>query len=172
MQKISTCLWYDTEAEEAANFYTSIFKNSRILRTLYTDASFSESAAAAGVPNEEVAKEGSVLTVEFELDGRPFMALNGGPIFKFNESVSLVVNCTSQDEVDYYWNALLADGGQESMCGWLKDKYGLSWQITPTRLIDLINDPDREKAHRAYHAMLSMRKIDIQRIEDAAANKK
>jgi predicted 3-demethylubiquinone-9 3-methyltransferase (glyoxalase superfamily) len=159
MQKITTCLWFDNQVEEAVNFYASVFKNSKIGRILRYD---SASAEASGQP------EGSILTIEFELMGREFIALNGGPIFKFNESVSLVVNCDSQEEVDYYWNALTANGGVESQCGWLKDKYGLSWQITPTRLVDLINDKDTAKAHRAMQAMLEMRKIDIQTIEDAA----
>ena len=145
MQKIGTCLWYDNNAEEAVNFYTSIFKNSKIGRVLRYD---SASAAASGQP------EGTILTIEFELEGQEYTALNGGPIFKFNESVSLIVNCKSQEEVDYYWNALTANGGQESQCGWLKDKFGLSWQITPTRLVELINDKDAVKAHRAMQAML------------------
>jgi predicted 3-demethylubiquinone-9 3-methyltransferase (glyoxalase superfamily) len=171
MQKMSTCLWFDTEGEEAVKFYTSIFKDSKIGRILRSDAAFAASAEASGVPAEEIAEAGSVLTIEFELNGQQFTALNGGPMFKFNESVSLVVNCDSQEEVDYYWNALTANGGAESMCGWLKDKFGLSWQITPTRLIDLVNDKDPAKAHRAFQAMLQMRKIDIQRIEDAANGK-
>jgi predicted 3-demethylubiquinone-9 3-methyltransferase (glyoxalase superfamily) len=112
--------------------------------------------------------EGSVLTIEFELDGQEFTAMNGGPIFKFTEAVSLIVNCTNQEEVDYYWNALLADGGEESQCGWLKDRFGLSWQVTPVLLVDLINDKDAAKAHRAMQAMLTMRKIDIKAIENAA----
>jgi predicted 3-demethylubiquinone-9 3-methyltransferase (glyoxalase superfamily) len=162
MQKISTCLWFDDEAEEAVKFYTSVFKNSKIGRTLHYD---SASANVSGRP------EGSVLTIEFELDGREFTALNGGPIFKFNESVSLIVNCTTQEEVDDYWNALTANGGEESQCGWLKDKYGLSWQITPVQLVDAINDKDAARAHRAMQAMLEMRKIDIKTIEDAANGK-
>src|SRR5262245_49285699 len=123
-QKITTCLWFDSEGEEAAKFYVSIFKNSRIVGITHYDA---ESSKAAGRP------EGSVLTVEFELDGQAFMALNGGPVFKFTEAISLVVNCESQKEVDYYWEKLTA-GGQEVECGWLKDRYGLSWQIVPTAM--------------------------------------
>jgi predicted 3-demethylubiquinone-9 3-methyltransferase (glyoxalase superfamily) len=162
MQKITTCLWFNTQAEEAANFYVSLFKNSKIGRILRYDAA---SAEVSGMP------EGSVLTVEFEIEGREFTALNGGPIFKFNESVSFIVDCNSQEEVDYYWNALTANGGEESQCGWLKDKYGVSWQITPRQLVDAITDSDRGRAGRAMRAMLEMRKIDIQTILDAADNK-
>src|SRR4030095_2446244 len=132
MQKITTCLWFDNQAEEAAKFYTSVFKNSKLGgKTKYEW----EASKASGQP------EGSTMTVTFELEGREFMALNGGPLFKFNESVSLVVNCKDQEEIDYYWEKLTSDGGQESMCGWLKDKFGLSWQIVPAKIEELMKDP-------------------------------
>jgi predicted 3-demethylubiquinone-9 3-methyltransferase (glyoxalase superfamily) len=162
MQKISTCLWFNADAEEAVTFYATVFKNARIGRTLRYDA---DSSQASGMP------EGAVLTIEFELEGREFLALNGGPAFKFNEAVSFVVDCTTQEEVDYYWNALTANGGQESQCGWLKDQFGVSWQITPRQLVDAINDPDKARANRAMKAMLEMQKIDIKKIEDAVNGK-
>ena len=156
MEKITPCLWFDTEGEEAAQFYTSVFPNSRIVEvTRYGSAG----------PRAE----GSVMTVSFELDGQPFTALNGGPDFKFNEALSLEVHCESQDEVDSFWSALNADGGEEGPCGWLKDKYGVSWQIVPTVLYELIADPDREKSQRVMAAMLKMRKIEIDELEKAAA---
>lgn len=158
MQKITTCLWFDKQAEEAVKFYTSVFKNSKtgnILR--YDDAS----AKASGMP------EGTVLVIDFELEGREFIALNGGPIFKFNESVSLVINCKDQEEVDYYWNKLSGNGGEESMCGWLKDKYGLSWQVTPAILPEMLRDKDPKKAQAAMKAMLEMKKIDIAALKKA-----
>lgn len=161
MSKISPFLWYDTQAEEAAKLYTSLFPNSKITGTTYYNE---EMSGPSGMP------AGSVMTVSFELDGSKFTAMNAGPIFKFNESVSFSVMCDSQEEVDKYWNALTADGGQESQCGWLKDKYGLSWQITPKRLIELISQGG-ESGKRAALAMLKMRKIDIKTIEDAAAGK-
>ncbi|WP_380281958.1 VOC family protein [Kitasatospora purpeofusca] len=155
MQQITPCLWYDDQAEEAARHYTSVVPNSRITGvTHYTEA-------GPGTP-------GAVLTVAFELDGRPFVALNGGPIFPFTEAVSLQVQCDDQAEVDRLWAALLEGGGQESQCGWLKDRWGLSWQITPRILIDLVSDPDRDKAARVTRAMLSMRRIDIRQLLDAA----
>jgi predicted 3-demethylubiquinone-9 3-methyltransferase (glyoxalase superfamily) len=160
MQKITLFLWFEGEAENAAKFYTSIFKNSkigRILRYSQEVAEVSESGQAIG----------SVLTIEFEIDGQEFVALNGGPQFQFNESVSFVVNCETQKEVDYYWEKLTADGGQESACGWLKDKFGVSWQITPTILIDMLHDKDAEKAGRVMHAMLQMKKIDIAKLKAA-----
>jgi predicted 3-demethylubiquinone-9 3-methyltransferase (glyoxalase superfamily) len=160
MQKITPFLWFEGEAENAAKFYTSIFKNSkigRILRYSREVAEVSESGQAIG----------SVLTIEFEIDGQEFVALNGGPQFQFNESVSFVVNCETQKEVDYYWEKLTADGGQESACGWLKDKFGVSWQITPTILIDMLHDKDAEKAGRVMHAMLQMKKIDIAKLKAA-----
>jgi predicted 3-demethylubiquinone-9 3-methyltransferase (glyoxalase superfamily) len=162
MQKITPFLWFDGKAEDAAKFYTSIFRNSKIGRILrYGEevAKVSESGRLAG----------SVLTIEFEIDGQKFVALNGGPQFQFNESVSFVVNCESQKEVDYYWEKLTAGGGQESACGWLKDKFGLSWQITPTVLIDMLHDKDAERAERVMHAMLQMKKIDIAKLQAAYA---
>ena len=162
MQKITPFLWFDQEAEEAVKFYTSIFKNSKIGRILRYDK---QAAKASGRP------AGSVLTIEFELEGQKFVALNGGPQFKFNESVSFVVNCETQVEVDYFWEKLTADGGQESQCGWLKDKFGVSWQITPSVLIDMLHDKDAEKAERVMNAMLQMQKIDIAKLRDAYAGK-
>jgi predicted 3-demethylubiquinone-9 3-methyltransferase (glyoxalase superfamily) len=155
MQKITPCLWFDTEGEEAAQFYTSVFPNSRIVEvTRYGSAG----------PRDE----GTVMTVSFELDGQGFVALNGGPDFTFNEAISLQVDCDSQDEVDSYWNAL-SEGGEEGPCGWLKDKYGVSWQIVPRVLTELISDSDQEKAQRVMAAMLKMRKIEIGELEKAAA---
>ena len=162
MQKITPFLWFDTQAEEAAKFYTSVFKNSKIGRILRYDEA---SAKAAGRP------AGSVLTVEFEIEGQKFTALNGGPQFKFNESVSFVVNCKTQEEVDYFWEKLTAGGGQESECGWLKDKFGLSWQITPTVLIDMLNDKDPKKAGQVMKAMMQMQKIEINKLKAAYAGK-
>jgi predicted 3-demethylubiquinone-9 3-methyltransferase (glyoxalase superfamily) len=154
MQKISTFLWFDDQAEEAANLYTSLFKNSKITSV----NRYSE--AGPGKP-------GSVMTINFELDGREFTALNGGPEFKFTEALSLVVNCEGQAEVDQLWNKLTADGGEESMCGWLKDKFGLSWQIVPTALGGLIGGPDPAGAKRAMQAMLQMHKLDIATLQRA-----
>jgi len=162
MQKITPFLWFDGQAEDAVNFYTSLFKNSKIGRILrYTK----EVAENSGRP------VGSVLTIEFEIEGQKFVALNGGPLFKFNESVSFVVNCETQEEVDYFWEKLMADGGQESQCGWLKDKFGVSWQITPTVLIDMLNDKDAKKAERVMKAMMQMQKIDIETLKEAYAGK-
>lgn len=158
MQKITPCLWFDNQTEEAANFYTSIFPNSKIGKILRYDAA---SAKVSGQP------EGAVLTVEFELNGEQFMGLNGGPIFKFTEAVSFTVDCKDQEEVDHYWNKLTADGGKEVECGWLKDKFGLSWQIVPTILPQLLSDPDKGKAGRAMQAMLQMKKIIIADLEKA-----
>lgn len=165
-QKITTFLWYDKEAEEAMNFYIKVFneapysaKNSKINYI----ARYEKGMEAPGT--EEM--EGRVITAEFELEGQKFMCLDGGPIFKFNESVSLFVECQDQKEVDYFWDIFTKDGGEESQCGWLKDKYGLSWQITPTQLMKLMGDPDKEKSHRAVNAMLKMQKIDIQKLQDA-----
>src|ERR671928_480511 len=155
MQKITPCLWFDTEGEEAAQFYTSIFPNSRIVDV-------ARYGSAGPRP------EGTVMTVSFELDGRKFVALNGGPQFTFNEAVSFQVMCESQDEVDAYWSKL-SEGGEEGPCGWLKDRFGLSWQIVPTRLPELLEDPDREKSQRVMAAMLEMGKIDVEALERAAA---
>ena len=162
MQKITPFLWFDNQAEEAAKFYTSVFKNSKVGRILRYDEA---SAKGAGRP------VGSVLTIEFEIEGQRFTALNGGPEFKFNESISFVVNCDTQKEVDYFWEKLMADGGQESQCGWLKDKFGVSWQITPAVLIDMLNDKDAKKAERVMKAMMQMQKIDIKTLKEAHAGK-
>jgi len=162
MQKITPFLWFDHQAEEAAKFYTSVFKNSKVGKsTRYGEAA----EKAAGRP------AGSVMTVEFELEGQKFTALNGGPVFKFNESISFVVNCETQEEVDYLWEKLTADGGKEVECGWLRDKYGLSWQIVPTVLIEMLQDKDHEKAERVMKAMLQMQKIDIKTLKEAYAGK-
>jgi len=155
MQPITPCLWFDTEGEEAANFYTSLFPNSKILEI----ARYGSAGPRA---------EGTVMTVSFELKGQEFVALNGGPDFKFSEAISFQVSCESQEEVDRYWSAL-AEGGEEGPCGWLKDRFGLSWQIVPTRLPELLADPDREKSQRVMKAMLGMRKIEIPELERAAA---
>jgi predicted 3-demethylubiquinone-9 3-methyltransferase (glyoxalase superfamily) len=155
MQKITPWLWFDTEAEEAAQFYSSVFPNSKIGEiTRYGDAG----------PRPD----GMVMTVSFELEGQELVALNGGPDFSFNEAVSFQVSCKDQGEVDRYWNAL-SEGGEEGPCGWLKDKYGVSWQIVPTVLTELLADPDREKSQRVMAAMLSMGKIEIDELERAAA---
>lgn len=154
MQKITSCLWFDTEGEEAANFYTSLFKNSKIL-------DISHYGAAGPRP------EGTVMTVTFELAGQEFIALNGGPEFKFNEAVSFQVNCETQEEVDEFWDGLSA-GGEQGPCGWLKDKYGVSWQVVPAALNELLADPDPEKSQRAMKAMLEMSKIDIEGLKRAA----
>jgi predicted 3-demethylubiquinone-9 3-methyltransferase (glyoxalase superfamily) len=160
MQKITPFLWFDHQAEEAVKFYTSIFKKSKIGAILR----YGEEAANVSHSGRPV---GSVLTIEFEIEGQKFTALNGGPQFKFNESISLVVNCETQEEVDYFWNKLTADGGQESACGWLKDKFGLSWQIVPTVLIEMLHDKDPERSERVMKAMLQMQKIDIQKLKAA-----
>jgi len=158
MQKITSFLWFDDQAEEAVNFYTALFKNSKICRIFhYTE----EAAEKTGRP------VGSVLTIEFEIEGQKFVALNGGPVFKFNESISFVINCETQEEVDYFWEKLTADGGEESACGWLRDKFGLSWQVTPTVLIDMLHDKDPEKAERVMKAMLQMQKIEILKLKAA-----
>jgi predicted 3-demethylubiquinone-9 3-methyltransferase (glyoxalase superfamily) len=160
MQKITPFLWFDNQAEEAAKFYTSIFKSSKIGRILRYSG---EAAKATGWPT------GSVLTVEFELQGQKFTALNGGPQFKFNESVSFVVNCETQEDVDYFWEKLTADGGEESACGWLKDKFGLCWQVTPTALIEMLHDKDPKKSERVMNAMMQMQKIDVEKLNAAYA---
>jgi predicted 3-demethylubiquinone-9 3-methyltransferase (glyoxalase superfamily) len=153
MQKITPFLWYDGQAEEAANFYTSIFRNSKI-------GSISRYGEAGPGP------QGTVLSVTFELDGQEFIALNGGPQFKFTPAISLFVNCGTQAEVDELWEKL-SEGGQKSRCGWLQDKYGLSWQIIPTALGELLGDPDPKKSSRVMKAMLQMEKIDIDRLQQA-----
>ena len=159
MQKITPFLWFDGQAEEAVQFYVSLFPNSRISRVLrYGEAGREHHRQVPG----------TVMTVAFELDGQAFTALNGGPVFKFTEAVSFVVDCASQDEVDYYWNKL-GEGGDPAaqQCGWLKDRYGLSWQIVPRRLVELLSDPDPEKSGRVMQAMMPMKKIDIAALERA-----
>jgi predicted 3-demethylubiquinone-9 3-methyltransferase (glyoxalase superfamily) len=164
MQKITPFLWFKDNAEEAAKFYTSIFKNSKIGRILR----YSEEVAKVSQSGQPA---GSVLTIEFEIEGQKFVALNGGPEFKFNESISFVVNCETQKEVDYFWEKLTADGGEESQCGWLRDKFGVSWQVTPTALIDMLHDKDPEKPGRVMKAMLQMQKIDIEKLKAAYRGK-
>jgi predicted 3-demethylubiquinone-9 3-methyltransferase (glyoxalase superfamily) len=164
MQKITPFLWFDDQAEEAVKFYTSIFKNSKVGRILR----YGEEAAKVSQTGRPV---GSVLTIEFEIEGQKFTALNGGPQFKFNESVSFVVNCETQEEVDYFWEKLTRDGGQESACGWLKDKFGLSWQVVPRALIDMLQDKDPKKPERVMKAMLQMQKLDIKTLEEAYEGK-
>ena len=160
IQKITPFLWFDSQAEETARFYTQIFKDSKIMSvSRYGEAG----AEASGRP------KGTVMTVAFQLEGQEFVALNGGPYFKSTEAISLVVNCESQEEVDYYWEKLSAGGDEKAQqCGWLKDKYGLSWQVVPTVLIKLVNDPDHEKSQRAMKAMLHMKKIDIAALKRAS----
>jgi predicted 3-demethylubiquinone-9 3-methyltransferase (glyoxalase superfamily) len=155
IQKIKPFLWFDTQAEEAAKFYCSVFKNSKILEV-------------ARYPEGSPAPAGSVMIVSFELEGLPFTALNAGPTFKFTEAISFVVSTENQEETDYYWNKLTADGGQESQCGWLKDKFGLSWQITPRALIELLSDKDKNKSARVMQSMMTMKKIDIATLQRAA----
>jgi predicted 3-demethylubiquinone-9 3-methyltransferase (glyoxalase superfamily) len=160
-QTITPCLWFDTEAEEAARFYVSVFKNSKL-------------GAISHFPNAgqhvHGKAPGSVMTVEFELDGQPFLALNGGPQFKFDEAVSFQVPCESQAEVDYYWSKL-TEGGQEGPCGWLKDKFGLSWQVFPAVVPKMLMDPDRAKAARVMNAFMKMKKFDLATIERAYEGK-
>jgi len=153
MQKITPFLWFDGQAEEAANFYVSIFKNSKIV----TIARYGEAGPGP---------KGSVMTVVFQLDGQEFIALNGGPQFKFTEAISFSVDCKTQGEVDRFWEKL-SEGGTEAPCGWLKDKYGLSWQINPTVLGEMLSDPDPRKSKRVMEAMLQMKKIDIARLKQA-----
>jgi predicted 3-demethylubiquinone-9 3-methyltransferase (glyoxalase superfamily) len=164
MQKITPFLWFDGQAEEAAKFYASVFKNSKIGRILRYDEEVTKVSESGQPP-------GAVLTIEFEIEGQRFVALNGGPQFKFNESISFVVNCEAQEEVDYYWEKLAAGGGEESQCGWLKDKFGVSWQITPTVLIDMLHDKESAKAERVMKAMLQMQKIDIAKLKAAYTGK-
>jgi predicted 3-demethylubiquinone-9 3-methyltransferase (glyoxalase superfamily) len=156
-QKITTFLWFDNNAEEAVNFYVSIFKNSKILNIArYTDAG--------------PGPKGSVSVIEFQLDGQEFAAMNAGPQFKFTEAISLVVHCKNQEEVDHYWEKL-SEGGQKVQCGWVKDKFGLSWQVTPDVLLDLITDRDSKKVDRVMKAMMQMTKLDIEVLKQAAAAK-
>ena len=155
-QRITPFLWFDNRAEEAARFYCSIFKNS---------------AMGQVVRYGEVGPgpKGQVMIVTFKLEGQEFTALNGGPRFKFDEAISFVVNCETQEEIDYYWDSLTADGGQESQCGWLKDKFGLSWQIVPTIIGELMSDEDPKKSGRVMQAVMQMKKLDLQKMRDAAA---
>ncbi|HTL83961.1 MAG TPA: VOC family protein [Acidimicrobiia bacterium] len=153
MPKTTTCLWFDNQGEDAAKYYTSIFPNSKITDTAYYLDNVPERA-------------GQVLTVEFELDGRPYTALNGGPLFTFSEAISIQIYCEDQKEVDYYWDKLAA-GGEEGPCGWLKDKFGLSWQVVPTKMMALLSDPDKTKAQRAMECMMGQKKLDLDAIEAA-----
>lgn len=159
MTRISPFLWFDDAAEEAARFYVSIFPNSKIVSTTCYEA---QGAQVSGRP------EGSVMTVAFQLDGSDFTALNGGPEFTFNESVSFVIECDDQAEVDHYWDRLTSDGGEESQCGWLKDRFGLSWQVVPRQLNELLSDPDPVRSAAAMAAMLQMKKIVINDLKKAA----
>jgi len=155
MPRITPNLWFDTESKEAAEFYVSVFPNSEITNTTY----YGEAGPRPA---------GTVLTVDFVLDGQRFTAIDGGPEFTFDEAISLLIECADQEEVDYYWTELLSDGGEESQCGWLKDKYGLSWQVVPAGMEELLNDPDQGRAQRAMTAMLGMKKIDVAAIYAAA----
>jgi predicted 3-demethylubiquinone-9 3-methyltransferase (glyoxalase superfamily) len=163
MQKISPCLWFDDKAEEAAKFYTSVFKDSKI-----------GDVTRYGKEGYEIhgKEEGTVMTVEFEIEGQKFLGLNGGPIFKFNEAISFQVYCETQEEVDYYWEKL-SEGGDEKaqVCGWLKDKYGVSWQIVPIILIEMLKDKDTEKSQKVMKAMLQMQKLDISTLKKAYEEK-
>ncbi|GLF95023.1 VOC family protein [Streptomyces yaizuensis] len=158
MPRIIPNLWFDTQGEEAATFYCSVFPNSRITRVTH----YGEVGPRPA---------GTVLTVDFELDGHPYTAINGGPEFTFDEAVSLLIECEDQEEVDRYWRLLTADGGQESQCGWLKDRYGFSWQVAPRGLDDLLQDPDPARADRAMRAMLGMWKLDLAALQAAADGK-
>jgi predicted 3-demethylubiquinone-9 3-methyltransferase (glyoxalase superfamily) len=154
MQKIVPNLWFDTQAEEAANFYVSVFKDGRVISRLDYPA------------NSD--KAGEAVTVEWEVQGMRFVGINGGPEFTFSEAVSFQITCEDQDEIDYYWDRLTADGGEEAPCGWCKDKYGLSWQVVPKGMDDLFNDPDKSKVERAWAAMMKMRKLDVAALREAA----
>ncbi len=161
VQRITPCLWFDDQAEAAVAFYTGIFRNSKIVKV-----------ARYGEAGHEIHGKpvGTVMTIAFELDGQAFTALNGGPIFRFNEAISFVVNCETQEEVDYYWEKLSEGGDKKAQqCGWLKDKYGASWQVVPRILIDMVGDPDSQKSGRAMSAMLKMKKIDIAELKRAYA---
>jgi predicted 3-demethylubiquinone-9 3-methyltransferase (glyoxalase superfamily) len=158
-QRIAPCLWFDDQAEEAAGFYCSIFRNSRV-------TSISRYGEAGKEQHQR--PPGSVMLVAFDLDGQPFTALNGGPVFKFNEAISLQVYCENQKEIDYYWEKLTAGGGEESVCGWLKDKYGVSWQVVPTVMQELFTDPKSAKYSGAMEAMMKMKRLDIEELKRAA----
>ncbi len=155
MPAVTPCLWFDMNAQEAAELYTTVFPNSKVVSTSY-------------YPEGAPLPAGTVLTVELELDGSRFTALNGGPQFKFTEAVSFQIDCGDQDEVDHYWNSLIADGGEESQCGWLKDRFGVSWQVVPRRLTELLTDPDRKVLERVSDVMMKMQKIEIAPLEEAA----
>jgi predicted 3-demethylubiquinone-9 3-methyltransferase (glyoxalase superfamily) len=158
-QMITPCLWFDSQAEEAANFYCTVFKNSKVTQiNRYPEA------------GQEIHKKppGSVMVVAFELDGQSFTALNGGPNFKFDAAVSFQVLCETQNEIDYYWISLTSDGGQEGPCGWLKDKFGLSWQVVPTAIPRMMGDPDRRKSARVMNAFMKMKKLDLDTLERAS----
>jgi predicted 3-demethylubiquinone-9 3-methyltransferase (glyoxalase superfamily) len=155
MPKIAPCLWFDGQAEEAAKLYTSLFPNSRIDKVNRSPA------------DNPSTPKGAVLTVDFTLDGQRFIGLNGGPDFKFTEAVSFSIDCADQAEVDKYWNALIAGGGEPSVCGWLKDRFGLSWQVVPRQMNDYLSSPDREAAARAMEAMLKMTKLDVEQLREA-----
>ena len=157
MPKVYPCLWFDGQAEEAASFYVTLLPDSRVDRLWRSPADTPSGPA------------GMVLTVDFTLDGEPFIALNGGPDFQFNEAVSFSIDCEDQEEVDRYWDALIADGGEPSVCGWLKDRFGVSWQVVPKELIEMMTDPDAEKAKRATQAMFRMKKIDVPAVRRAYA---
>ena len=166
-QKIQLCLWFDKECEEAINLYVDVFNNRP-----HAKGKESKIVSIKRYPEDQQVgpmkdMAGKVLTAFFELEGQTFQALDGGPMFKFNEALSLSVDCEDQEEVDYFWNKLTANGGEESQCGWLKDKFGLSWQIIPKKLGELLEDPDQEKAGRALQAMLQMQKIDVKKLEEA-----
>jgi predicted 3-demethylubiquinone-9 3-methyltransferase (glyoxalase superfamily) len=154
IQKISTCLWFDTNAEEAVNFYLSVFPDGRILNT----ARYGENAPLPA---------GTVLTIEFIINGQEFLALNGGPVYKFTPAVSFVVNCATQEEVDYYWSQLTADGGEEVQCGWLTDKFGVSWQVVPTPFLQMMTSPDQAAVQRMTQAMFQMKKLDLPALKRA-----
>jgi predicted 3-demethylubiquinone-9 3-methyltransferase (glyoxalase superfamily) len=159
MQKISPCLWFDDKAEEAVNFYVSIFKNSKV-----------GNVTRYGKEGYEIhkKKEGTVMTIDFEIEGQKFLALNGGPIFKFNEAISFQIYCDTQEEIDYYWDKLTEDGDKNAqVCGWLKDKFGVSWQVVPVALIKMLEDKDSRKTERVMKAMLQMQKLDIDALRKA-----
>ena len=155
MQRITPFLWFDDQAEAAAKFYVSVFKNSKITGTSHYTG------------EEPSGQKGSVMTVSFELDGQEFVALNGGPRFKFTEAVSLVVNCETQEEIDYYWEKLTADGGEEVQCGWLADKFGLSWQVVPAKIREWMEDKDPARTQRVMHAVMQMKKLDMAAMQRA-----
>jgi predicted 3-demethylubiquinone-9 3-methyltransferase (glyoxalase superfamily) len=163
MQKITPCLWFDNQAEEAANFYVSIFKDSKVRKiSRYGEAGYEIHGRPAG----------TVMTVEFQLEGQDFVALNGGPVFKFNPAISFQVHCEAQEELDHYWEALSAGGDKDAQqCGWLKDRYGVSWQIIPTALVEMLQDQDAEKSQRVMKALLQMDKLDLRRLREAYERK-